>query len=154
MLETVGCDFAFEVRSHGRLVDDPIPLLAMLWHADMICDREGVRCTYDERLAGARERYGRHSRQAVNELARRIVTGYDREMRLEPQSHDDELRDCPTCLTGRPVIDTAVKDYGHGPRRVRTITCFRCLTSTRFYNERQDAIDTWNGDFERPGKDR
>ena len=90
----------------------------------------------------------------MNELARRIVTGYDREMRIERTSHEDKLRDCPMCLTGRPVIGTAVKDYGNGPRQVWAIACFRCLASTRFYNERQDAIDTWNGGFERPGKGR
>ena len=72
ILEATGCDLAFEVRNHGRLVDGPTPFLAMLWHADMTCDHEGKRCSYTERLNGIRERYGAESRQAAN--ANALVT--------------------------------------------------------------------------------
>lgn len=85
------------------------------------------------------------ARQAVRDVATRVTACYTEDVRPEPTKYEGELRDCPMCLTGRPVIGTTVKNYGRGPRRVWSVACWRCLTSTRFYNKRQDAVDIWNG---------
>lgn len=89
IMESVGYDMAFEVRHHGRLIANPTPMLAMLWHADMTCDHEGKRCTYDERLESVLKRYGAHSRQAMN--AREIVSWLRRNYPECSRNNDEKV---------------------------------------------------------------
>lgn len=63
VLRRVGYRDAEEVACHGRITDEPSEMLLLLWHADMSCDHEGHRCSYDERLENIRKRYGADSPQ-------------------------------------------------------------------------------------------
>lgn len=55
-----------EVGNHGRLVENPSRELEMLWYCDLRVNHRGERCTFDERLAGIAERYGKTSSQYQN----------------------------------------------------------------------------------------
>lgn len=91
----------------------------------------------DERLA----------QQVVTDLAQDIAAACNRELTPNATTDNEILRDCPMCITGRPVVGTTTRDYGHGPRQMWAVTCWRCLTTTRLYHRRQDAVDIWNGTF-------
>lgn len=82
VLRRVGYRDAEAVACHGRSVENPSEMLMLLWHADMTCDHEGRRCTYDERLDGIRERYGADSPQL--RTATEIVTKLREEASCTP----------------------------------------------------------------------
>ena len=82
MLALSGYAYSEEVRLHGRPVEHPSQALLMLWHADMSCDWQGRRVSYEERLKGVMERYGADSEQVRN--AKGIIKMLEemRELRL------------------------------------------------------------------------
>lgn len=66
ILTRTGYAYSNEVTHHGKLIDNPSPAQALLWHADLSVGPQGQRMNYDERLADIENRYGPDSNAANN----------------------------------------------------------------------------------------